>query len=342
MFDKLYKEANDEIEVNTELMEKLKAEAMGEKRKKSYSFIYRYGFAAAILVAVASLNALPEINKIKETPKEYPGTKPYVAVENTELRGGTISSGEEDEVSENNRSEIAGNGTWESDISSSSKMQNSTENSTGTKTDKSKETVNSQNRIKAEEKEEKPKTDIVMTDNAVNEDKGFEAKAAEIKEETDSKTDGKDFEKEDKFSEPAPAASRTVRNADSCEAEVYSLEEHDVSLHSEEFEKINIESWNIPDGMTKMSEEIREQTDSTAEVYTTVYSGGDRLLKITAFSEIEYTEISDNAEEYNGSLITEKPDNSYLIYIAKNGKRYIVETKNIEKENVYSLIDSIG
>lgn len=64
MFDKLYKEANDEIPVNTVLMEQLKAEA-SRSRKKSYSgFVYRYGYAAAAIVLVAvSASVLPKMTE---------------------------------------------------------------------------------------------------------------------------------------------------------------------------------------------------------------------------------------------------------------------------------------
>ncbi len=64
MFKKLYKEANDEIPLNNELMEELKAEA-SKGAKKSYSgFAYRYGYAAAaIVIAVISLRVLPDMTE---------------------------------------------------------------------------------------------------------------------------------------------------------------------------------------------------------------------------------------------------------------------------------------
>ena len=83
MFDKLYKEANDEISVNMLLMESLKKEASGEKRKKSFGFMYRYGFAAAaVVIMVVSLNVLPKVEKTQDMPDKYPGTKPEIVTEN--------------------------------------------------------------------------------------------------------------------------------------------------------------------------------------------------------------------------------------------------------------------
>ena len=69
MFKKLYKEANDQIPINTELLEKLKNEAVSPK-KKSFAAIYKYGFAAAaLLIVTVSLNVLPTMqqNAAKET-----------------------------------------------------------------------------------------------------------------------------------------------------------------------------------------------------------------------------------------------------------------------------------
>ena len=64
MFRKLYKEANDEIAVNKELMEHLKQEAVSGKTKKKYSFIYNYGYvAAAIIIVAVSLNVFSDIEK---------------------------------------------------------------------------------------------------------------------------------------------------------------------------------------------------------------------------------------------------------------------------------------
>ena len=59
MFKDLYKEANDQIPVNTELLEQLKKEAK-HPTKKPFAAIYKYGFAAAALhIVTVSLNALP-------------------------------------------------------------------------------------------------------------------------------------------------------------------------------------------------------------------------------------------------------------------------------------------
>ena len=70
MFRKLYKEANDEIAVNKELMEHLKQEAVSGKTKKKYSFIYNYGYvAAAIIIVAVSLNVFSDIEKGIDNPE---------------------------------------------------------------------------------------------------------------------------------------------------------------------------------------------------------------------------------------------------------------------------------
>ncbi len=64
MYKKLYREAMDEIPVNTALMEKLKCEAAGSRKKSRWSFQYRYGYvAAAILLLVVSAKLLPGLTQ---------------------------------------------------------------------------------------------------------------------------------------------------------------------------------------------------------------------------------------------------------------------------------------
>lgn len=71
MFKKLYKEANNEIAVNKELMEHLKHEAKTKNQRKN-TVIYNYGYvAAAIIIVAVSLNVFSDIEKeIKPEEKE--------------------------------------------------------------------------------------------------------------------------------------------------------------------------------------------------------------------------------------------------------------------------------
>ena len=71
MFRKLYKEANDEMAVNKELMEHLKQEAKTKNQRKN-TVIYNYGYvAAAIIIVAVSLNVFSDIEKeIKPEEKE--------------------------------------------------------------------------------------------------------------------------------------------------------------------------------------------------------------------------------------------------------------------------------
>lgn len=73
MFGKLYKEANDEIPVNTELMEKLKAEAASGRKKNHFTYAYRYGYAAAaILLVTVSLSVMPKLEADRQEDNSVP------------------------------------------------------------------------------------------------------------------------------------------------------------------------------------------------------------------------------------------------------------------------------
>ena len=75
MFRKLYKEANDEIQINQVLKEKLKLEATKSPSKNYTKYIYRYGYmAAAILIVAVGINILPDFSKETLAPDTTPMT----------------------------------------------------------------------------------------------------------------------------------------------------------------------------------------------------------------------------------------------------------------------------
>ena len=398
MFDKLYKEANDEINVNTILLEKLKSEASKGEKRKSYSFMYKYGFAAAAIIIVAvSLNIMPDMKKNQETEKRYPGTQEHtVMTDDNALHDETSESLTKEktknpenfkESEEKNNDVISSETARINDnkiITPQKKVQNEKISSTPQKddeeklnieeslvkpsndilTDKTNETKNNQS---DSEQNLKPETNSIIKkkDATKKEDKFIESsdnvsiipKTVETNENDNTKNESlptiPEVSEDDTISNPPVPLLRSGGGGGNIYPETSSYNSETI-ISLEEYCALfgfNPDNWDIPSDMLRTEgEEVYIQKNSTTGEYlktnhTAIYSGNSKNIYITLLPDSDDVLSlinSGNGEIYKGNLILKNTDSSYTSYIVKNGNGYIVETNNLEKENVYSLIDSIG
>lgn len=398
MFDKLYKEANDEINVNTILLEKLKSEASKGEKRKSYSFMYKYGFAAAAIIIVAvSLNIMPDMKKNQEAEKRYPGTQEHtVMTDDNALHDETSESLTKEktknpenfkESEEKNNDVISSETARINDnkiITPQKKVQSEKISSTPQKddeeklnieeslvkpsnnilTDKTNETKNNQS---DSEQNLKPETNSIIKkkDATKKEDKFIESsdnvsiipKTVETNENDNPKNESlptiPEVSEDDTISNPPVPLLRSGGVGGNIYSETSSYNSETI-ISLEEYCTLfgfNPDNWDIPSDMVRTEgEEVYIQKNPTTGEYlktnhTAIYSGNSKNIYITLLPDSDDVLSlinSGNGEIYKGNLILKNTDSSYTSYIVKNGNGYIVETNNLEKENVYSLIDSIG
>lgn len=343
MFDKLYKEANDEIRVNTQLLEELKSEASKGKKQKTYSFMYKYGFAAAaILIMVVSLNVMPDMKKSQESEKRYPGSQEQIV--KTEKNASHNEASESLTKEENKNSEeitkddFTSEKTGVNDIKITTppkKVQTEKKNDLNFSTNASDDIVQTEDEEKTTEETTNSSDNTITTQNTV-----------ETSDTDNTETESFSAIPEDYENIPLSRSIDGSRSISTPSTSVnISLEEYCSTFG------FNPDNWAIPSGMIKTDgEEVYiDQSSTTGEYlktnHTVIYSRNGKSIYITLLPDSDDVLSlinSGNGEMYNGNLILNNTDLSYTSYVVKNGNGYIVETNNIEKENVYSLIDSIG
>lgn len=362
MFDKLYKEANDEIPVNTKLMEQLKSEASKERRKNPYSFMYKYGFAAAaVLIITVSLNVLPQMNKNSEEDTQYLSEASDVITENIAVENHETSESSTKEKSSGVIIPEEKLNTYNADKDKQKKENHMADNS-------------SENNSKVSESSfsEETAADDIQADTSANQATESESSrkqtyetrnAAERIEENDGMAKNFVSVQEDM----ADTADKANEYSDSGRAAGGASQAPAVAFYSTKavdaqkwitfdeycrYYGFNPQNWNIPSDMDRITGDgvfvdVNSETgEYDAAMHTVTYSGQGKKLSVTLFpngDDVLSLINSQNGEKYKENcLMVENTASSYTVYIVKNGKGYIVETENLEKVNVYSLIDSIG
>ena len=360
MFDKLYKEANDEIPVNMLLMESLKKEASGGKRKKSFGFMYRYGFAAAaVVIMVISLNVLPKVEKTQDMPDKYPGTKPEIVTENAEFKNVTSESSTNEEsginISEDNISQTVNLpiGEDKNDISQNN-IPAYTAEGEAVVPEKKSEIKSSEshwvenNEVKTEsvnETKSAVETDVVTAEDVSGQEQTEATEMAVLQQEATEATADKSTVPEAKAvneNRKVSSGGGSAGGGGGGSARASVSDNHSTGVTLEEYCDafgFNPDLWNIPTGMSMVEgREIYTGSGETEEIsHTVIYSGSGKTIRVKMFpesGEISSLINSGSGEKYNGNMILENSELSYTSYVVKNGNGYIVETNNLEKEKV--------
>lgn len=378
MFDKLYKEANDEIPINTELMERLKNEASKGKRKNPYGFMYRYGFAAAaVLIVAVSLNVLPEMKNNQKNEEKYPGTTAKVITQNDTAKiHETSENSANDKASDISVSE-------DNDLKNTGIDETKVNREAGNSTQNDKAVNNSSASVPNFDDISKTGESTVKEDAAknipyssatnesttphisdsLNQPQGHNnMENAEENAETDSAAEQQAIPQEKRAVITAEKEQRVSGGSagggggstSSSAAGYKAMVQQDIISLSDycSYFGFNSESWNLPAGMSLIQgEEVYVTVNSQTQNYedtehTVIYSGGGKKVSVTMVpngADVAALINSGSGGKYNGNaLIIENSASYYTVYAEKNGRGYIIEIENLEKENVYSLIDSIG
>lgn len=350
MFDKLYKEANDSIPVNQELLECLKCEAAKEKKEKPYGFIYRYGYiAAAIVLVTVSLNVLPRLINNRKDTGTAPGTTNDSVISDVVNTPQTPANFTDDktDITENVSPDTALNDK-KSEIPADNTVVKKAGNTPRETVSKKKETAPAYvEKGEATVAKESPITESVLTDDIKPSAEGYEAdKQAADPEIIPQVSEHNAVSEESKAIEGKGEQNILSAGRMRSRTEVMITTEEYCSYFG--FEP---EGWKIPEGMAVVDSNsfcigINAETgEYDNQSCVLEYSGGDKRITITLVPQADM--VSDRIKSSIGKkyrencVIEEHGELFFSIYLVKNGRGYIIETQNEEKENVYQLIDSI-
>lgn len=358
MFDKLYKEANDEIPVNEELLKKLKCEASKVKRKNPYSFIYKYGFAAAaLLIVVVSLNALPAMNSSNRQKDIY--TNNDISIKQDNASAGRKTS--ENSAKEETPGDISQQ-EKKTNMGADKKSTALPKNNVAEKSTQKNETVKKNEEPSEKVQQETASDSLADVSGAPLENvpqQSYSAGAAEKQSGADSQNIMENHD------EAAPAgiekngggsnAQANSGNAKSvCEASVYALPNSAEPISLDEYCEyygFNLKNISVPQGMEMIEgNSVFVETDPETGAYidkthSIVYSGESKEIIITLFAGADMMPQAEEEsfEQYKeGCRIARDGDKLFKVYIVKDGLGIIIESDGIEKESIYSLVDSIS
>lgn len=386
MFEKLYKEANDQIPLNAELLEKLKNEAR-HPRKKQLAAIYKYGFAAAaLLIVTVSLNVLPNMQKTARD--EMADTA--VCKDNTPQK---VS-----ETSESDTSPVADidTGSSESDMASSAakkkvKDEASTKSTSSSMPAKQEETKTSvpsaydstqNNNISKNPTDTVPRVHTTIEKNPYMEnidskpESDTSARAVEqhsegtlpsAATETEETIDINSIPEKSEETESAPTEGRKAVSGDGGGSAKQSITEDNASFSltvqnsnaadntvflgiDEYIAYFGFADISVPTGMiiTNGDNILMNLNSQTGEFetkdHTAIYADKDRVMEITYKNDI--TDInskinSADGEKYKNNCLISTVPSGFKAYVRSGDKGYIITFTNVDKKNVYSVIDSI-
>lgn len=357
MFDKLYKEANDEIQINAALKEELIRKASAEPVKKADRhtvIVRRVGFAATAAAVIAlSFTAMPYIKDNFSGDSSYIGTgteqetktsvqpaesaEPSNELPKTTAEGQAAESHPDDTVT-------SGNGN----------TANKTDNNTGTSqkpaASKKKQAAVTEN-TSAPTRTAAPTGTTAPAAAAAPEvptaEKQYSASAEQITEQTEPQM----FSIESAEAEPevpagyadealitAKAASGSS-GSDMGAAANSSRKQSDMTLSEYcVYYGFDLSGINLPQGMSLSD----GKTAKPGRNHTVTYSGNGKNVSVTLVldsSEAEQQSENSSGKSYNGAVVSKTSDTHYKIYSADKG--LIIDSNGLNEKEVYKLIDSL-
>lgn len=308
MFNKLYKEANDEIPINTELLICLKSEAAKDAHKKRripYSFVYKYGFAAAaVLIVTISLRVLPKTEEvvIDDAPAEL--ISESFSVKSTDDENAHEAEIVENDVFTQNTDNARNSniGTARSTVSKNARNEQSNP-------------VNSEKAAVS--------SDITESSSA-----GSTETVQVQASSDDAKNSGIAMLSEDGNISEQSRKSTAVEIPD---------DENNGSVTfgiDSEFP-----SFALPEDMYTVCESV-----DTGNPFF-VYSGDAKQLTITIFpdsAEVAYAMEKSGTIDFYGGKIKEHSDSSFTVYIVINDTGYVIESTGLSKDEIQNIINSIN
>ena len=351
MFDKLYKEVNDEIQINAALKEELIRKASAEPVKKTDRhtvIVRRVGFAATAAAVIAlSFTAMPYIKDNFSGDSSYIGTgteqetktsvqpaesaEPSNELTKTTAEGQAAESHPDDTVT-------SGNGN----------TANKIDNNTGTS---QKPAASKKNQAAVTENTAAPTGTTAPAAAAAPEvptaEKQYSASAEQITEQTESQM----FSIESAEAEPevsagyadealitAKAASGSS-GSDMGAAANSSRKQSDMTLSDYcDYYGFDLSGISLPEGMSLTG----GKTAKAGRNHTVTYSGNGKNVSITLvldFSEAEQQSENSSGKSYNGAAVSKISDTHYKIYSADKG--LIIDSNGLNEKEVYKLIDSL-
>ena len=351
MFNKLYKEANDEIQINAALKEELIRKASAEPVKKADRhtvIVRRVGFAATAAAVIAlSFTAMPYIKDNFSGDSSYIGTgteqetktsvqpaesaEPSNELPKTTAEGQAAESHPDDTVT-------SGNGN----------TANKIDNNTGTS---QKPAASKKNQAAVTENTAAPTGTTAPAAAAAPEvptaEKQYSASAEQITEQTEPQM----FSIESAEAEPevpagyadealitAKAASGSS-GSDMGVAANSSRKQSDMTLSEYcVYYGFDLSGINLPQGMSLSD----GKTAKPGRNHTVTYSGNGKNVSVTLVldsSEAEQQSENSSGKSYNGAVVSKTSDTHYKIYSADKG--LIIDSNGLNEKEVYKLIDSL-
>lgn len=353
MFDKLYKEANDEIPVNEELLKKLKCEASNVKRKNPYSFIYKYGFAAAaLLIVVVSLNALPAMNSSNRQKDIYTNNDISIKQDNASAGRKTSENSAKEETPGDISQQEKKTNTGADKKSTALPKNNVAEKST-----QKNETVKKNEEPSEKVQQETASDSLADVSGAPLENVPQQSYSAGAVEKQSGAASQNIMENHDEAAQASIEKSEGggANNAKSIQgvsSYFMSNSTEQISLDEYcEYYGFDLKNISVPQGMEMIEgNSVFVETDPETGAYidkthSIVYSGESKEIIITLFAGADMMPQAEEEsfEQYKeGCRIARDGDKLFKVYIVKDGLGIIIESDGIEKESIYSLVDSIS
>ncbi len=338
MFKKLYKEANDEIPVNTELLAKLRKEAAKEKKHPPYSFIYKYGFAAAaVLIITVSLSVLPKL-KIpdeKQLPQKQYAANP-LPISDSEVdnsRSDAETSEKTENISESEKTASTTEKKQNTTTAPTRKSGNLTEHADKNQTPAP--SANAESAQLPQDRAADAAADNVQTPDVVTDT----ASAPKISSAEDS-ADSLVRSKESGALSGGGSSSGSAANMAAINAE---------SAPAAKQQSIDAENFAVPDGMHPVHKAepyatgLADNGADTNPIFT--YYGADKNLIITVFpgaDDVAQAMSRTDGESYSSGKLVTHSDSAITAYVIKNNVGYVIESYGLTKEEVHTLMDSIN
>ena len=350
MFDKLYKEANDEIPINAALKEELIRKASAEPVKKTDRhtvIVRRVGFAATAAAVIAlSFTAMPYIKDNFSGDSSYIGTgteqetktsvQPAESAEPSNELPKTTAEGQAAESHPDDT--VTGNGN----------TANKIDNNTGTS---QKPAASKKNQAAVTENTAAPTGTTAPAAAAAPEvptaEKQYSASAEQITEQTESQMfsiESAEAETEvsvgyaDEALITAKAASGSS-GSDMGVAANSSRKQSNMTLSEYcVYYGFDLSGINLPQGMSLSD----GKTAKPGRNHTVTYSGNGKNVSVTLVldsTEAEQQSENSSGKSYNGAVVSKTSDTHYKIYSADKG--LIIDSNGLNEKEVYKLIDSL-
>lgn len=355
MFDKLYKEANDEIPINTALKEELIRKASAKSIKsvsKKTVMIRRCGFAATAAAVIAlSFTAMPYIKDNFSADSSYisvgPNQNDGAAEEPTENAAPHTeppkTAAENSAAQPHPDGEKASGTSVAASKNSTAAVQKSTSDNSAAVPNTPKTAAESE--TNQQEKQSAAKAENVPAPQA-EEAHSTESYAEESTESTDQ-SEVPSAEKRSGGGSSAYAAKsmasaeNSADNSTDCGAVMAMSADLQTSLTLSEYcdyYGFDLSGIKLPRGMAL--------TDgNTAELgtdHTVVYSGNGKSISVKLILDSASVSVkakSGSAENYNGTLMEETDNTHYTVYLTD--KNIVVKTNGLSKNEVHTLTDSL-